>query len=212
MRSWSRPLLLLSTHRCLVPIRHLSTRCASTGPVKTAVVMMNMGGPQTQEEVGPFLDRLFSDREIIDIPRPLGFNIGKRIAQRRTPKIMEQYAEIGGGSPIRSWTEKQGKVIEKLLDESNPESAPHKAYTMFRYAPPLTEEVGCVFRGCHTCLCLSRLTTHHHPPIDTPRDGARWRHASRCVLAVPPVVLHDCGEQHEPPLARAQASGLGRSL
>lgn len=29
----------------------------------------------------------------------------------------------------------------KLLDEMRPESAPHKAYTCFRYAPPLTEDV-----------------------------------------------------------------------
>ena len=28
----------------------------------------------------------------------------------------------------------------KLLDVQRPESAPHKAYTAFRYAPPLTEE------------------------------------------------------------------------
>lgn len=44
------------------------------------------------------------------------------IAKRRTPKIKEQYDKIGGGSPIRQWTEKQGKGMVKLLDEISPET------------------------------------------------------------------------------------------
>lgn len=61
------------------------------------------------------------------------------IAKRRTPKIEEQYKEIGGGSPIGKWTREQGEGMTALLDELNPESAPHKAYIGFRYAEPLTE-------------------------------------------------------------------------
>lgn len=61
------------------------------------------------------------------------------IAKRRTPKIEEQYKEIGGGSPILRWTKQQGEEMCALLDELNPESAPHKPYVAFRYAQPLTE-------------------------------------------------------------------------
>ena len=61
------------------------------------------------------------------------------IARRRTPKIEEQYTAIGGGSPILKWTRKQGEEMCQLLDELNPESAPHKPYVAFRYAEPLTE-------------------------------------------------------------------------
>jgi ferrochelatase len=61
------------------------------------------------------------------------------IAKRRTPKIMDQYAKIGGGSPIKMWTEKQGEGMVKLLDEISPETAPHKFYIGFRYVNPLTE-------------------------------------------------------------------------
>lgn len=61
------------------------------------------------------------------------------IAKRRTPKIEEQYKEIGGGSPILRWTQTQGEAMCQLLDEMNPESAPHKHYVAFRYAQPLTE-------------------------------------------------------------------------
>lgn len=62
------------------------------------------------------------------------------IARRRTPKIEEQYAQIGGGSPILKWSREQGHAMAKLLDELNPATAPHKAYVAFRYAKPLTED------------------------------------------------------------------------
>ncbi len=62
------------------------------------------------------------------------------IAKRRTPKIQKQYSQIGGGSPIKKWTETQGEGMVKILDEVSPETAPHKFYVGFRYANPLTED------------------------------------------------------------------------
>lgn len=44
------------------------------------------------------------------------------IARRRTPKIQGQYQKIGGGSPIKMWTEKQGEGMIKLLDDMCPDS------------------------------------------------------------------------------------------
>ena len=67
--------------------------------------------------------------------------MGPLISRRRTPKIQKQYAEIGGGSPIRKWSEHQNTEMCKLLDKMSPETAPHKPYTAFRYADPLTEEM-----------------------------------------------------------------------
>jgi len=101
--------------------------------------MMNMGGPSTQEEVGPFLHNLFTDGEIITLG-PLQNSLGPWIAKRRTPKIQKQYAEIGGGSPIGDWTRTQGEGMVELLDQLCPETAPHKFYVAFRYANPLTED------------------------------------------------------------------------
>ena len=101
--------------------------------------MLNMGGPSTQEEVGPFLHNLFSDGEIITLG-PLQNTLGPWIANRRTPKIQEQYAQIGGGSPIGKWTAVQGEGMVKELDRLSPATAPHKFYTCFRYASPLTED------------------------------------------------------------------------
>jgi ferrochelatase len=103
----------------------------------TGVVLMNLGGPQTLADVGPFLQRMFLDRELI--PLPFQTRLGKFIATRRTPKVQKKYAEMGGGSPIYTWTTLQGEGMVKLLDELSPRTAPHKFYIAFRYAEPMTE-------------------------------------------------------------------------
>lgn len=66
--------------------------------------------------------------------------LGPLISRRRTPKIQNQYAAIGGGSPIRKWSEYQNAEMCKILDKVSPETAPHKPYVAFRYANPLTED------------------------------------------------------------------------
>lgn len=107
----------------------------------TAVVFMNMGGPSTIPEVHDFLYKLFADGDLID----LGVGrfqrlLAKFISARRTPKIEKYYQEIGGGSPILKWSQYQAEEACKILDKSNPETAPHKPYVAFRYARPYTED------------------------------------------------------------------------
>ncbi|TKA71708.1 hypothetical protein B0A49_04857 [Cryomyces minteri] len=118
------------------PVMQDST--GARGP--TAMVFMNMGGPSTTDEVGDFLSRLFADADLIPLGRFQNY-IGPLISRRRTPKIQKQYAAIGGGSPIRKWSEYQSSEMCKILDKISPETAPHKPYVAFRYANPLTEEM-----------------------------------------------------------------------
>eukprot|EP00118_Oscarella_pearsei_P002080 m.9431 g.9431 ORF g.9431 m.9431 type:complete len:397 (+) comp21353_c0_seq1:102-1292(+) len=106
---------------------------------KTGIVLLNLGGPETTDDVHDFLLRLFNDRDLIQLPFSQKL-LARRIAARRTPKIQEQYRKIGGGSPIRKWTDLQGSEMVKLLDKLSPETAPHKHYIGFRYAKPLTED------------------------------------------------------------------------
>lgn len=86
----------------------------------TAVLLTNMGGPKTLDDVHDFLHNLFADRDIMKFP--FQKYMAKFIAKRRTPSIQEQYAEIGGGSPILEWTQKQGEAMEKILDKISPET------------------------------------------------------------------------------------------
>jgi ferrochelatase len=118
--------------------RPLNYRQYSSVSPGTGIVLLNMGGPSTVEETHDFLLRLFSDKDII--PLPFQSTLAILIAKRRTPKIEQSYREIGGGSPIRKWSEYQAKEACKLLDKLSPSTAPHKPYVAFRYAKPLTEE------------------------------------------------------------------------
>mgnify|MGYP003362211899 FL=1 len=112
----------------------------SQGKGATGVVFMNMGGPSTIPEVHDFLYELFADNDLIPINRRFQPLIAKYIAKFRTPKIEKQYQEIGGGSPIRKWSEIQSKGVCDLLDKISPETKPHLPYVAFRYARPLTDE------------------------------------------------------------------------
>ncbi|XP_038079050.1 ferrochelatase, mitochondrial-like isoform X2 [Patiria miniata] len=131
-----------SAHRALSTsclCRHAETESGSNNrPAKTGVMLLNMGGPETVDEVHDFLLRLFLDKDLI--PLPAQNRLAPFIAKRRTPKIQEQYKKIGGGSPIKMWTNKQGQALVKLLDKISPDTAPHKYYIGFRYVKPLTED------------------------------------------------------------------------
>ena len=104
----------------------------------TGIVFMNLGGPSKTKYTYDFLLRLFSDGDLIPLG-PFQKYLAKLIAKIRTPSIEKKYDEIGGGSPIRYWTEIQSQKVCEILDKSNPDTAPHKPYLAFRYSAPLTE-------------------------------------------------------------------------
>lgn len=104
----------------------------------TAILLLNLGGPASLDDVEPFLLELFSDHEIVTLP--LQSLLGPFIAKRRAAKVRQRYAQIGGGSPILHWANIQGEGLVQRLDQLCPETAPHKFYIAFRYAPPFTRD------------------------------------------------------------------------
>lgn len=99
----------------------------------TAVLLLQMGGPDSLEAVRPFLLNLFSDREIIKIgPSWLQPFIARMIVKRRTPLVVEKYREIGGKSPIRDLTRAQADALSAELGIP--------CYVGMRYWQPFTAE------------------------------------------------------------------------
>jgi len=85
---------------------------------KTGIILLNMGGPEKQEDVRPFLFNLFSDREIIRLgPGFMQTPLAWWISKRRAPKSMKTYALIGGGSPLTRISKEQGNALEEALAE-----------------------------------------------------------------------------------------------
>ena len=68
--------------------------------MKVAVVLFNLGGPDSLDAVQPFLENLFRDPAIISLPSFVRRPLAKWIASRRAPVARKIYQEIGGRSPI----------------------------------------------------------------------------------------------------------------
>ncbi len=105
---------------------------------RVGVLLLNLGGPETIEDVRPFLYNLFSDPEIIRLPfeglqKPLAW----LISSLRAEKSQQNYLEIGGGSPLRRITEAQAEALEKQLSTEGTEA---RVYVGMRYWHPFTEE------------------------------------------------------------------------
>jgi len=104
---------------------------------KIAVVLLNLGGPDSLESVEPFLYNLFCDPDIFKIP--FGQKLfAKIISNRRSPKVIEEYKLIGDRSPINEWTEVQRNMLESKLLKSNLTA---DVLVAMRYWKPLIKDV-----------------------------------------------------------------------
>src|SRR5262245_58401431 len=102
--------------------------------MRRAVVLMNLGGPDSPAAVRPFLYNLFSDPAIIGLPGALRLPLAWLIAARRAPTAQKIYAELGGASPLLVNTEAQARALEAEL---GPE---YRCFVAMRYWHPLPAE------------------------------------------------------------------------
>ncbi|HEY1265314.1 MAG TPA: ferrochelatase [Terriglobales bacterium] len=122
---------------------------------RVGVVLFQLGGPDTLEAIEPFLFNLFCDPDIIDFPfarigrRPLA----KLISTTRAKKVQHHYAVIGGGSPIRRFTQQQALALQSELRESGLDA---HCFVAMRYWHPFTAEAVAQVRaaGCDEVVLL----------------------------------------------------------
>ena len=103
---------------------------------RLAIVLFNLGGPDRPEAIRPFLLNLFRDPAILRVPffvRPL---LARIIARARVKPATENYALIGGKSPLLELTLEQARALELALPELNV-----KCFVAMRYWHPFSAEV-----------------------------------------------------------------------
>src|ERR1700730_2447576 len=100
---------------------------------RRAVVLMNLGGPDSPEAVRPFLYNLFSDPAIIGLPTVARRPLAWLIAARRYRIAAEIYAHLGGASPLLPNTEAQARALEAEL------GADYRCFIAMRYWHPMTQ-------------------------------------------------------------------------
>ena len=101
---------------------------------RTAVVLMNLGGPDSLAAVEPFLFNLFSDRAIIRLPWLLRMPLARLIARRRARTARSIYARLGGASPLLANTEAQARALDKFLGPD------YRSFVAMRYWRPTSAD------------------------------------------------------------------------
>lgn len=102
------------------------------------MLLLNLGGPDTLDDVQPFLYNLFADPDIIRLPPAVQFlqpAIASAISTLRAPKSREGYEAIGGGSPLRRITEEQATALREALQRKGVDA---RTYVAMRYWFPFT--------------------------------------------------------------------------
>jgi protoporphyrin/coproporphyrin ferrochelatase len=104
--------------------------------MKLAVILFNLGGPDSPEAVEPFLRNLFSDPAIIALPGLVRLPLAGLIARRRAPIARKIYEHLGGRSPIFEETRRQADALEKVLSVDGVEA---KAFVAMRCWHPFSD-------------------------------------------------------------------------
>jgi ferrochelatase len=107
--------------------------------VRIAVVLFNLGGPDSLAAVRPFLRNLFSDPAIIRTPGWLRWILAELISRVRERMARANYAHMGGASPLNAETRGQADALASELARRRPGDET-RVFTAMRYWRPMTDE------------------------------------------------------------------------
>ncbi len=104
--------------------------------MRRAVVLFNLGGPDSLEAVRPFLFNLFNDPAIFHLPQPFRSWLAAFVAKRRAPVAVDIYRHLGGGSPLLANTEDQARGLQAALGGASDT----RVFVAMRYWHPFTAQ------------------------------------------------------------------------
>ncbi len=128
---------------------------------KCAVVLFQLGGPDSLKAVRPFLYNLFCDPDIIDMPGSFLFRnlLARMISSSRAPSVEKLYQSIGGQSPILPQTLLQAEALTAFLKKEGVDS---DVLIAMRYSEPFTESaVRKIMDGHYDRVVLLPLYPHY---------------------------------------------------
>lgn len=174
---------------------------------RIAVVLFNLGGPDTPEAVQPFLFNLFNDRAIIALPQPLRWCLATLVSNRRAPVARKIYEQIGGSSPLLGLTRDQAHALEEALADGGE----LRCFIAMRYWHPMSEETVLEVKAfAPDRIVLLPL----YPQFSTTTSGSsldEWRRRARAEgLDAPTHAL--CCYPTDSGLVAAHAAAIGRAL
>jgi len=146
----------------------------------TGVCLLYMGGPESLEQVEPFLLELFSDRDLIRLPggRLLQGAFARLISRRRAPRVRQRYERIGGGSPLIRISRRQARALEQSLQGHGQ----FKVVLGMRYSPPRVDRALAELRS----TSITRLVALPlYPHFSSATTGSSFKDLARALAAHP---------------------------
>jgi ferrochelatase len=175
---------------------------------RLGVVLFNLGGPDRPEAIKPFLLNLFRDPAILRVPffiRPL---LAQIIARARVKPATENYAMLGGRSPLLELTEKQARALEGALASPGTEV---RCFIAMRYWHPFSEKAVADIRAWGADELVLLPLYPHFSTTTTGSSLTDWRDAAaRSGLAKRVTTL--CCWFRDQAFVQATAAGVRKSL
>lgn len=149
---------------------------------RVAVVLFNLGGPDSLAAVGPFLRNLFSDPAILSVPGPVRWLLARWISHKRKAVAAEIYRHLGGGSPLLPNTLAQARALEQGWP--GPEDV--RVFVAMRYWHPRADAVVAQVKAWGPDRVVLLPLYPQHSTTTTASSVAEWRQeATRQRLTVP---------------------------
>ena len=153
---------------------------------KIAIILFNLGGPDSLDAVQPFLFNLFNDRAIITAPQPIRAGIAALISTTRTKLAKANYALMGGRSPLLPETQAQADALQKRLENAEAE---FRVFIAMRYWKPFTADAA---RAAREWGAEEALLVPLYPQFSTTTTGSSlgawrsvWQGPSRTLCCYP---------------------------
>jgi protoporphyrin/coproporphyrin ferrochelatase len=144
---------------------------------RVAIILFNLGGPDSLNAVRPFLFNLFNDKAIIAAPQPLRFLLAQLISRTREKTARANYAHMGGASPLLPETLKQAAALETAIT-ARVSNVTFKCFPAMRYWRPLVKDAA---RAAEAWGATDAILLPLYPQFSSTTTGsslAAWRRAS----------------------------------
>jgi ferrochelatase len=166
---------------------------------RVGVVLFQLGGPDSLAAIEPFLYNLFCDPDIIDFPfARLGRKpLAKLISTTRARKVQHHYATIGGGSPIRRFTERQARALELELTDRGIDA---RCFVAMRYWHPFTREAMAQFQAAQCDEVVLLPLYPQHSSTTTGSSLNEWQRLLRSGLLSGELPTHSVGSFYRHPM------------
>ncbi len=147
--------------------------------MKTAVVLFNLGGPDSPGALRPFLFNLFNDRAILNLPRLPRWLLAQVISAHRATRARKIYAKIGGGSPLLANTEAQAAALASALARDGLDGA--RCFVAMRYWHPMSAATAQAVKAFAPELVVLLPLYPQFSTTTTASSLKAWARAARAV-------------------------------